>query len=133
MSCLLRPKRVNVPRYDKLKPYGFPIHGCIDGFSRKIIWLKIGPTNNDPVVVAFNFAQCVDELKGCPMVLQSDPGTENCVMGSLQYLFRHISHDTFSRIRSYRVVRSIFNQVLHKVLFDASPTVGLRSLNGSME
>ena len=21
--------------YDKLKPYGFPIHGCIDGFSRK--------------------------------------------------------------------------------------------------
>ena len=27
--------------YDKLKPYGFPIHGCIDRFSRKIMWLKI--------------------------------------------------------------------------------------------
>jgi hypothetical protein len=25
--------------YDKLKPYGFPIHGCIDGFSRRLIWL----------------------------------------------------------------------------------------------
>ena len=24
--------------YDKLKPYGFPIHGCIDGFSRKMIY-----------------------------------------------------------------------------------------------
>lgn len=23
--------------YDKLKPYGFPIHGCIDGFSRKVL------------------------------------------------------------------------------------------------
>jgi len=45
------------------------------------------------------------------MVLQSDPGTENCIMGSLQCLFRHTSHDTFSGIRSYRVVRSIFNQV----------------------
>jgi hypothetical protein len=26
---------------DKLKPYGFPIHGAIDGFSRYIIWLKV--------------------------------------------------------------------------------------------
>ena len=22
--------------YDKLKPYGFAIHGCIDGWSRKV-------------------------------------------------------------------------------------------------
>jgi hypothetical protein len=27
--------------YYKLKSYGIPIHGCIDGFSRKIIWLKV--------------------------------------------------------------------------------------------
>ncbi|XP_033758499.1 uncharacterized protein LOC117340828 isoform X2 [Pecten maximus] len=110
MTCILRQKQVNIPRYDKLKPYGFPIHGCIDGFSRKILWLKVGPTNNDPEVVAFNFAQCVDELKGCPMVLQADPGTENGIMGSLQCLFRHTSNDSFSGIHSYRVVRSIFNQ-----------------------
>jgi hypothetical protein len=25
--------------YDKLKPYGFAIHGCIDGWSRKVLWL----------------------------------------------------------------------------------------------
>ena len=24
----------HVDGYDKLKPYGFPIHGCVDGFSR---------------------------------------------------------------------------------------------------
>ena len=24
---------------DKLKRFGFAIHGCIDGFSRKLIWL----------------------------------------------------------------------------------------------
>ncbi|XP_033747511.1 uncharacterized protein LOC117332637 isoform X2 [Pecten maximus] len=100
----------HVDGYDKLKPYGFPIHGCIDGFSRKILWLKVGPTNNDPEVIAFNFAQCVDELKGCPMVLQADPGTESGIMGSLQCLFRHTSNASFSGIRSYRVVRSIFNQ-----------------------
>ena len=26
--------------YDKLKPDGFPIHGCVDGFSQKFYWLK---------------------------------------------------------------------------------------------
>lgn len=26
--------------YDKLSRYGIKIHGCIDGFSRQIIWLK---------------------------------------------------------------------------------------------
>ena len=25
----------HVDGYDKLKPYGFPVHGCIDGYSRK--------------------------------------------------------------------------------------------------
>ena len=24
----------------KLNPYGFPIHGCIDGYSRRILWPK---------------------------------------------------------------------------------------------
>ena len=27
--------------YDKLKPYGFCISGCIDGFSREMIWLNV--------------------------------------------------------------------------------------------
>ena len=26
----------HIDGYDKLKPFGFPIHGCIDGYSRKI-------------------------------------------------------------------------------------------------
>ena len=29
----------HVDGYDKLKRFGFAIHGCIDGFSRKLIWL----------------------------------------------------------------------------------------------
>ena len=29
----------HVDGYDKLKPYGFCIHGAIDGYSRRILWL----------------------------------------------------------------------------------------------
>ena len=43
----------HVDGYDKLKPYGLPIHGCIDGFSRKLIWLKVAKSNNNPLIPAF--------------------------------------------------------------------------------
>ncbi len=28
---------IHIDGYDKLKPYGFPIHGAMDGFSRTIM------------------------------------------------------------------------------------------------
>ncbi len=34
--------------YDKLKPFGFPIHGCIDGYSRKALWLYLTRSKNLP-------------------------------------------------------------------------------------
>jgi len=34
--------------HDKVKRWGFAIHGCIDVYSRHIIWLRVGKSNNDP-------------------------------------------------------------------------------------
>lgn len=57
--------------YDKLKPYGICINGCIDGFSRYIIWLKAGLTSNDPKVgISINIIQLtVFTKKFCSMHL----------------------------------------------------------------
>ena len=41
--------------YDKLKPFGFPIHGCIDGHSCKIIWLKTVHSTNNPCIIGSIF------------------------------------------------------------------------------
>ena len=49
--------------YDKLKPIGFPIHGAIDGFSRKILWLNICPSNNDPYIISYFYVNCISNLK----------------------------------------------------------------------
>lgn len=50
------PNKVwHVDGYDKLKPFGVAISGCIDGFSRKIMWLKCGRSNNDTILT---FAWC---------------------------------------------------------------------------
>ena len=37
---------------DNLKSFGFYIHGAIDGYSRKILWLRIANSNKDPEMVA---------------------------------------------------------------------------------
>ena len=41
----------HIDGYDKLKPFGFCIHGAIEGLSRRILWLDVGFTNNDPSVI----------------------------------------------------------------------------------
>ena len=96
-SKRLRRRKYSVPGpnycwhidgYDKLKPYGFPIHGCVDGWSRKIMWLQLARSNNDPEVPAKNFLQCVAEFGGCPVKVRSDCGTENGVLAVIQCEFR---------------------------------------------
>ena len=74
--------------YDKLKPYGIAIHGCIDGFSRKIIWLKAHNSNNDPYIIGGYYLQSVKELGGCPFRVRTDFGTENGNMEVMQRVFR---------------------------------------------
>ena len=41
--------------YEELKPYGFLIHGFIDGYSRRVLWLSFSRTNNNSAVVARYF------------------------------------------------------------------------------
>ena len=59
----------HIDGYDKLKPYGFCIHSAIDGYSRCILWLEVGPSNNDPMVTIQNYVDCMRQLGGCPQVV----------------------------------------------------------------
>jgi len=73
--------------YDKLKPFGFAIHGAIDGYSRRILWLEVGPSNNNPRIVATYFLETVRQLGGSPVRCRCDLGTENVLLEELQPLF----------------------------------------------
>lgn len=74
----------HVDGYDKLKPYGLCISGCIDGFSRKLIWLNVYNTNNNPRIIGGYFLQAVEECGGCPRIVRGDYGTENGHIRALQ-------------------------------------------------
>lgn len=96
--------------YDKLKPFGLAISGCIDGFSRKVLWLECGPTNNNPTVIAHYFMSCVRNLGVIPMRLRTDCGTENGIMAAIQCTLRHHHSDYYSGASSHMYGSSINNQ-----------------------
>ncbi|KAL2091682.1 hypothetical protein ACEWY4_013945 [Coilia grayii] len=96
--------------YDKLKPYGIAISGCIDGFSRYIVWMEAYTTNNDPKVIADYFVSSTARLGGCPEWLHADRGTENGHVENMLIFLRRNHADSFARDRSFLYGRSTANQ-----------------------
>ena len=94
----------HIDGHDKLKPFGFSIHGCIDGFSRKLIWLAVGSTNKMPEVIAKYYIDAVSELGGVPKKVKADNGTEHSLIEPIHIYFRSIDgtseDDDFSIITS---------------------------------
>ena len=70
--------------YDKLKPYSFPIHGCIDGYLRRILWLKVTKSKSHAKVLAAYSVGIMKERAVCPKLLQTDCRTENGLMAAIQ-------------------------------------------------
>ena len=95
--------------YDKLKPYGLCISGCIDGFSRRLIWTTVHHTNNDPHVVGGYFLEAVRELGGAPRRIRSDCGTENGCVRDYQKLLRQDHQDEHALV-PYKNGTSTSNQ-----------------------
>ena len=100
----------HIDGYDKLKPYGLCIHGCIDGYSRRIMWLQVASTNNHPGVIASYFLNCVQEGGGTARVVRADNGTENVRVAAIQRCFRHEASDDFSADKSFLYGKSVSNQ-----------------------
>lgn len=94
----------------KLSRFGFPIHGAIYGFSRKVLWLEVATTNNNPHVIAHHYLKTVKKLKCCPSIIRCDKGTENVQVEALQIAFRHLHNDEFAAEKSFIVGKSTHNQ-----------------------
>ena len=96
--------------YDKLKPFGFAIHGCIDGYSRKILWLRVGNTNNDPKVTANYFLEEVKKFSFAPRCIRADRGSENVVIAGIQRFLRRNCNDECNGKKSFLYGPSTRNQ-----------------------
>ena len=100
----------HVDSYDKLKPYGICINGCIDGFSRRVLWLEAYTTSSDPAVIAGYFINMVRSEMGCPRIIRTDHGTENTHIGQMQQFLRRNQQDSFAKDKSFMQGTSQNNQ-----------------------
>ena len=98
-------------------------------FSRKIIWLEVLTTNNNPNVVLVSYLLAVLENNGinhvmllssyirvcyhvgCPSIVRADHGTENTTLAAAHMALRHQHHDDLSGSKSFRFGSSTTNTV----------------------
>jgi hypothetical protein len=100
----------HIDGYDKLKPFGFCIHGGIDGYSRRILWLEVASSNNDPEIVGSYFIDYVNVIGGTARIIRANMGTENVNVEGMQRFFRRSSQDGFAGDKSFMYGRSASNQ-----------------------
>ena len=96
--------------YDKLKLFVFPIHGCIDGYSWKILWLNVSPTNNYPEIIVTYFIECTEKLNLIPRPVRSDRGSENTILGEIQKYLRREHNDAVAGDEIFRYGPFVNNQ-----------------------
>ena len=95
---------------DRLRPFDFYVHGCIDGFKRKIIWLQVANTNKNPAVIAYYFLKKGEAFNGTATKIRADLGSENSYVYGIQTFFRINDNDEFSGNRSFQYGKSTSNQ-----------------------
>ena len=100
----------HVDGYDKLKPFGFNIHGAIDGYSRRILWLEILKSNKDPVEVLSLYSRFIGKLTAVPRKVVADRGTENVLIAGCQRFTRRLHTDNNAAYNSFQYGKSISNQ-----------------------
>lgn len=106
---------IHLDGYDKLKPFGFSIHGAIDGFSRRILWLKVMPSNKNPRVIGNLFVKFLQEIGRVPRMVRCDAGTENVLIRDIQMTLRSFHNDSISGYNSFSVGRSTGNQRIEMI------------------
>lgn len=100
----------HVDSYDKLSPYGVCINGCIDGFSRQIIWLEAYMSNSNPKIIAGYYINAIRNTNRCPLRIRSDRGTENVYIEQMQMFLRRNHNDTLAGANSFLKGVSTANQ-----------------------
>jgi len=99
----------HIDGYDKLKLFSFCIHGCIDGFSRRLIWLEVS-NNKQPKVIAKFYLDAIKQVGRVPSRIRSDDGTEVSIIEPMQIAFRLSHDDEFAGEASFCIGTSPANQ-----------------------
>ena len=96
---------VSLDGHDKLCRFQnstFPlgVYGCIDTFSRKVLFLYVCYSNSNPLLIGRMYLKYLFETKMPPVNLRMDRGTETGKMATIHF---HLFEQAWTRERSYRL------------------------------
>lgn len=100
----------HIDSYDKRKPHGITVNGCIDAFSRCIIWLEAANTNGDQKVKSSYYLDSIRKRGGCPKRFRTDHGTENIYSQQMQMFFASGTQRWIFLRREFSLWKSTHNQ-----------------------
>ncbi|KAG6818632.1 hypothetical protein H0H93_003299 [Arthromyces matolae] len=78
-----------VDQHDKWKRFGLWLHIGLDPYPGRIAWLKIWWCNRNNRLITSYYIQAGREMKGVPLITQSDRGRENNGMANCHTVLRH--------------------------------------------
>ena len=99
----------HIDGHDKLKPFDFSVHGCIDGFSRKLIWLEVTSVNTVSEIISQYYLKAVKRFKSVPKKIKAHDGTEHSLIEPIHIYLRSLNDDKDGTINSFSIVSSPVN------------------------
>ncbi|XP_014664163.1 PREDICTED: uncharacterized protein LOC106806664 [Priapulus caudatus] len=110
---------INVDQHDKLmgfrkQEYPLGIHAAIDSFSRRVLWLKVTPSNSNPNHVARWMLEYLEEFHLIPIRTRSDPGNENSLLSQMQRFLRRNHRDGLAGEKAHITGSSTTNQPIER-------------------
>lgn len=81
----------SIDRHDKLAHWGFQIYGCIDAYSRCILWLYVGISNRTSQSVLRQYLRTCGAYGYQPRIVRSDRGTETDLMAEVHFAFARLA------------------------------------------
>ena len=86
------------------------MYECIDGFSRRLVWLEVGSINKNPDAIVKYYLDAVKRVRGVPQKVRSYDGTENSLIEALHTYFRSGDDDDSAGLASFLIGTSTSNQ-----------------------
>lgn len=101
----------HIDQNDKLRQFGFEIHGCIDGWSRKVMWLRMGRSNRLPEQILAYYLDTIERVGCMPECQRSDRGAENQLLAGVQRHFNGEQSHIFGRSVANQRIECWWNQM----------------------
>ena len=81
----------HIDGHNKLRPYGISIHGCIGGYSRRIIWLEVPASIKVPELIAKHYLVAIKQMERKPETVKADNSNDHSVIQPLHVYFSEVT------------------------------------------